>query len=150
MVIVDLVRGTVETFQEQSAGDGRRIDLDLPEAECRILGDGEALARAVRNLLDNAAKYSPASSPIRLLLTLQEERVLIAVEDQGAGIAKAEQREIFRKFVRGSSSRSLNVKGTGIGLAMVRHIVAGHEGKIEVTSEPGRGSRFTIELPRKA
>jgi len=148
--MVDLVRGTVLAFQEQHAGDSRPIDLELPAAGMHVLGDGEALARAVRNLLDNAVKYSPASSPIRLSLSADGAKIAIAVADQGAGIAKAEQREIFRKFVRGSSSRSLNVKGTGIGLAMVRHIVDGHGGKITVTSEPGRGSRFTIELPLKA
>lgn len=145
--IGDLVRGVVEEFREQAGSDGHRIDLELPAAERRIRADSEALARAVRNLLDNAAKYSPTSASIRVSVSAAAEQVAIAVEDQGAGIAKAEQREIFRKFVRGSSSRGLNVKGTGIGLAMVRHIVEGHGGAVTVESQPGRGSRFTVLLP---
>ncbi len=147
--IGDLVHGVVEDFQSQASDGGRRIDLELSAQECRIRGDAEALARAVRNLIDNAMKYSPASSPVRVSVSADREQAMIAVEDQGAGIKKPEHRKIFRKFMRGSSSRSLNVKGTGIGLAMVRHIVLGHGGKIEVASEPGRGSRFTITLPRK-
>ena len=145
----DLVRGVVEEFRAQAGSDGRRIDLDLPTGEWLVQGDVEALGRAVRNLLDNAVKYSPASAPVHVSVAAESERVAIVVEDQGAGISRSEQRAIFRKFVRGSSSRSLNVKGTGIGLAMVRHIVSGHAGKIEVASEPGRGSRFTITLPLK-
>jgi two-component system phosphate regulon sensor histidine kinase PhoR len=71
----------------------------------------------------------------------------ISVEDHGAGITKQEQREVFRKFVRGTAARALNVRGTGIGLAMVDQIVKAHGGHLELTSEPGRGSRFTMWLP---
>jgi signal transduction histidine kinase len=74
-------------------------------------------------------------------------RLAIRVRDEGAGIPSEEQKDIFRKFVRGSQARSRGVKGTGIGLAMVRHIVEGHGGEIRLESEPGRGSTFTILLP---
>lgn len=143
----DLVRGVVDAFSEEALGNGRRIQLDLPADERRVRGDSEALARAVRNLLDNAVKYSPPSSPVRVEVSAEGQQVAVSVRDEGDGIAKTEQRRIFGKFVRGSSSRDLNVKGTGIGLAMVRHIVAAHGGSVVVDSEPGRGSRFTILLP---
>lgn len=71
----------------------------------------------------------------------------ISVEDHGAGVPKQEQRDVFRKFVRGTAARTLHVKGTGIGLAMADHIVKAHGGRLELASEPGRGSRFTILLP---
>jgi signal transduction histidine kinase len=71
----------------------------------------------------------------------------ISVEDRGPGIGSEEQRDVFRKFVRGSAARTLNVKGTGIGLAMADQIVKAHGGRLELSSEPGRGSRFTILLP---
>jgi two-component system phosphate regulon sensor histidine kinase PhoR len=71
----------------------------------------------------------------------------ITVEDRGAGITKQEQRDVFRKFVRGTAAHTLNVKGTGIGLAMVDQIVKAHGGRLELLSEPGRGSRFTMWLP---
>ena len=71
----------------------------------------------------------------------------IRVRDQGAGIAQSEMKAIFRKLVRGSAAAAANVKGSGVGLAMVRHIVAAHGGEITVASEPGRGSTFTMLLP---
>jgi two-component system phosphate regulon sensor histidine kinase PhoR len=143
----DLVRGVVDAVSEEALTSGRRIHLELPAGERRVRGDGEALARAVRNLLDNAVKYSPAASPVRVEVSAEGQQVAVSVRDEGDGITKTEQRRIFGKFVRGSSSRDLNVKGTGIGLAMVRHIVEAHGGSVVVDSEPGRGSRFTILLP---
>jgi signal transduction histidine kinase len=71
----------------------------------------------------------------------------IVVEDRGPGIGSGERRDIFKKFVRGAAAKRLNVKGTGIGLAMADQIVKAHGGRIELASEPERGSRFTIVLP---
>ena len=71
----------------------------------------------------------------------------ISVEDDGAGIPKDEQRAVFRKFARGAAARTLNVKGTGIGLTMAEQIVKAHGGCLKLVSEPGRGSRFTTLLP---
>jgi two-component system phosphate regulon sensor histidine kinase PhoR len=76
--------------------------------------------------------------------------IAIAVEDHGPGISREEQRSIFRKFTRGAASHALNVKGTGIGLAMVDHIVQGHGGRVRLESEPGRGSVFTILVPGRS
>ena len=71
----------------------------------------------------------------------------ISIEDQGAGLSKVEQREVFRKFARGAAAQTMNVKGTGIGLTMAREIVKAHGGRLELVSQPGRGSRFTTLLP---
>jgi two-component system sensor histidine kinase SenX3 len=84
---------------------------------------------------------------VRVDLAGKERHVEIAVTDQGVGIPRAEQRRIFEKFVRGSAARSSNIRGTGIGLAMARHIVRAHGGDITVESEPGRGSTFRVSLP---
>jgi len=140
-----LVEQVVDEFREQA--NAHRIELNAPAGERRVRADREALTRALRNLLENAAKYSPDSSTVRVSVESQGGHFAISVEDQGAGIPKHEQREIFRKFVRGTSARTLNVKGSGIGLAMVDHIVKAHGGRIDLNSEPGRGSRFTILLP---
>ena len=113
----------------------RRSDLATPS---RIRADRDALALALRNLLDNASKYSP-NRP-RVSVSVETARALSSgspSKTEGAGIPKDEQRAIFRKFARGSSARALNVKGTGIGLAMAEQIVKAHGGRLELESEPG-------------
>jgi signal transduction histidine kinase len=112
-----------------------------------IKANREALGRAVRNLLENAVKYSPESKPVQVTLGRRRDRIAIGVHDEGFGIPSAEQKAIFEKFVRGAASKAMHVQGTGIGLAMARHIVRAHGGEIRVESEPGRGTTFTIELP---
>ncbi len=101
----------------------------------------------LRNLLDNAIKYSPDQPIVWVECGLDQGRVAIRVRDQGLGIAESERRTIFKKFMRGSAAIAANVKGSGIGLAMVSHIVAAHGGEITVASEPGRGSIFTMLFP---
>ena len=109
--------------------------------------DAEAISRAVRNLLDNAVKYSPDASPVEVGLAHQNGHVRISIRDHGMGIPAHERTKIFTKFHRGEQARSRGIKGTGIGLAMVDEIVKAHHGRIDVESEPGTGSTFTIVLP---
>jgi two-component system phosphate regulon sensor histidine kinase PhoR len=78
---------------------------------------------------------------------IEKSNVAIRVRDGGPGIPASEKRAVFRKFVRGSTAEAANVKGSGVGLAMVRHIVAAHGGDVTLASEPGSGSVFTILLP---
>jgi signal transduction histidine kinase len=101
---------------------------------------------ALRNLVDNALKYSPNAAAVWVEWGRENGRVAIRVRDCGAGIPEAERKAIFRKFVRGSAALAGNVKGSGVGLAMVQHIVAAHGGEIAVESQPGKGSTFTIRL----
>ncbi|MBZ5586650.1 MAG: sensor histidine kinase [Acidobacteriia bacterium] len=102
---------------------------------------------ALRNLVDNALKYSPADSSVWVDWNAGNSLVSIRVRDQGAGIPDAEKKLIFRKFVRGSAAEAANVKGSGVGLAMVRHIVDAHGGEITLASKPGQGSTFVMVLP---
>jgi signal transduction histidine kinase len=101
----------------------------------------------LRNLIDNALKYSPEHAAIWVQWGLDRAQVSIRVRDEGLGITAAERRAIFRKFVRGSAAAAANVKGSGVGLAMVKHIIAAHHGEIRVDSTPGSGSTFTVVLP---
>lgn len=143
-----LVREVVEEFQGEIANTNHRIEVSIPASDgATIRGDREALGRALWNLLDNAVKYSPDCPAVWVELVRDFERIAIRVRDQGAGIAIAEQKEIFKKFVRGASSKTSSAKGAGIGLAMVQHIVKAHEGEVRVESRPGQGSTFTILLP---
>jgi signal transduction histidine kinase len=97
--------------------------------------------------MDNAVKYSPDCRTVWVDVEHTRQRVSIAVRDRGLGIPLREQREIFDKFVRGADSKTRRIKGTGIGLTMVRHIVEAHGGEVVLASRPGEGSRFTILIP---
>ena len=147
----DLVDHVVQEFADRSPSAARRLAkatlVDQAHERLPIHADREALALALRNLVDNAIKYSPESSPVRVAVTSRNGSVAVSVEDQGAGISSDERREVFRRFARGAASRSLNVKGTGIGLTMADQIVKAHGGRLELESAPGRGSTFTIILP---
>ena len=145
----EMLRAVVEEFETQPGSSSHRIQLSIPPGLPEIDADREALSRAVWNLLDNAVKYSPASTTIRVEVAMDDGRLAISVRDEGPGIPAAEQKQIFRKFVRGSQAKARGVKGTGIGLAMVRHIVQGHGGEIRLRSELDRGSTFTILLPMR-
>jgi signal transduction histidine kinase len=147
----ELVDRVVRECRDQSPATADRIEWHVPsdgaDRPVWIRADREALALALRNLVDNAVKYSPASSPVRVSVTSRGHVVGIAVEDEGAGISKIERRQIFQKFARGSAAQLLNVKGTGIGLTMAEQIVRAHGGRLELESELGRGTRFTTLLP---
>ena len=130
-------------------GAARRVELLVNIAEGQsttVRADSEALALAIRNLLDNGVKYSPDSSTVRVELAREGLRLAIRVHDEGIGIPGSEQKKIFQKFVRGAGAKALSVKGTGIGLAMVQHVVSAHGGTIALDSETGRGTTFTILL----
>jgi signal transduction histidine kinase len=127
---VQLVRDTVADFQEEVARQGYRIELSCDEAGLRLRGDEEALRRALWNLLDNAVKYSPDCLTVWVDVSRHGSDLHLRVRDQGLGIAEGERAQVFRKFVRGASSREAGVKGTGIGLSMVDHIVRGHRGRV--------------------
>ena len=134
-------------FEADPAARGHRVHVaGDAEAGC-VLADRDALARALWNLFDNAAKYSPGAEAIWVDLMREPASILIRVRDAGLGIPAAEQREIFAKFVRGSTAKAENIGGTGIGLAMVRHIALAHGGSVDVESQPGAGSTFTLRLP---
>jgi signal transduction histidine kinase len=144
--VAALVRATVADFQERVAQNGYRIELTGATDAVTARADREALARALWNLLDNAVKYSPECHTVWVEMSRRSDQISIEVQDQGIGIPIAEQREIFDRFVRGGDSKARRISGTGIGLAMVREIVRAHGGEILLTSEPGRGSRFTVVL----
>ena len=141
-----LVRTVVEEFRQEAACDGFAIDLALPDDRAIVSGDREALAQALWNLLDNAVKYSGDSRTVCVEVE-GGNHVAIRVRDEGYGIPPSERNQILRKFGRGSAAKAHGIKGTGIGLAMVKHIVDAHGGKLLIDSEPGRGSTFTIQLP---
>jgi len=142
-----LVRAAVADFTEEAAASGFRVETNLGSGPATIQADEEAVRRAVRNLLENAIKYSPQCRTVWVDGTMSDHQVSISVRDQGMGIDPREQREIFQKFVRGNAAKKAGIKGTGIGLSMVQQIVAALGGEIRLESRVGAGSTFTIVLP---
>jgi two-component system phosphate regulon sensor histidine kinase PhoR len=142
------VRAVVEDLRAAAAASGREIVLTESAQPARVHADRDALMLAVRNLIDNALKYSPAPAPVAVWIGGDAQSVAIAVQDRGPGLPATERRDVFRKFVRGSAARAMNVKGTGLGLAMVDRIVRAHGGRVRVDSALRAGSTFTIALPR--
>jgi len=142
-----LVEHVAKEFEQEIAGSGRLIELHGTASGCRIEADREALYIALRNLVDNALKYSPDFPTVWVEWERENESVAIRVRDRGPGIPASERKQIFHKFVRGSAATSGGVKGMGVGLAVVHHIVRAHGGEVRVASEPGQGSTFTLLLP---
>jgi two-component system sensor histidine kinase SenX3 len=106
------------------------------------------LVSALENLVTNAMKYSGDGKKVLVEVHATEELVSIAVIDQGIGIAAKDHQRIFERFYRVDRARSRTTGGAGLGLSIVRHVVSNHGGTVSVVSEEGRGSTFTIVLPR--
>ena len=144
------LRGVAADFRNEITARGRDLELTIngTGGEGQVLiGDHEALSLAVHNLLENAVNYSPDCKTVWLEMTNDGDELRICVRDRGVGIEKHDRKRIFEKFVRGGAADELGTRGTGLGLAMVRQIVEGNGGAVELASEPGRGSTFTIRLP---
>jgi signal transduction histidine kinase len=142
-----LVRSAVAEFAEEAEAHGFRIETNLGSGGAAVQADEEAFRRAVRNLLENAVKYSPERKTVWVVGVVNGHKVSISVRDEGMGIDPKEQREIFKKFVRGSAAKKAGIKGTGIGLSMVHQISRALGGEIRLQSKVGAGSTFTIVLP---
>ena len=142
-----LTARVVSDFQQVTSKDFT-IALAVDRSETLdVKADPSSLTNALWNLLDNAVKYSPNGRDVHVSVRGDSTVVAIAVRDEGLGIPRREQSEIWGKFVRGAQARALGIKGTGLGLTLARHIVRAHGGTLEVESEEGAGSTFRIVLP---
>ena len=139
---IELVAGRAAT---------RQVEVALTAAEALIVtGDAEGLLRLFTNLLDNAIKYNREAGRVEVRLLRRDALAVIEVQDQGIGIAPAHLPRIFERFYRVDSGRTRESGGTGLGLAIVKHVAQAHGGRVEVASEPGRGSTFRVYLPLAA
>jgi signal transduction histidine kinase len=147
-----IVRQTLEAYRYQLDRAGFRIERAIDPGPLVAEVDPEAITQAFINLLDNAIKYSDGAPEKELQVTLarQGHRALLSVRDHGIGISPGEERRIFDLFYRGRDPRVAGVKGSGLGLTLVSHIVTAHGGRVLVKSHPGAGATFTLELPLAA
>jgi signal transduction histidine kinase len=145
--VATLVNEVVGEMRESATERGGRIEVVHAATAVHVQGDAQSLRLAIRNLVENAVKYSPGLPDVTVRVTVDRGRASVAVGDTGLGIDRDEQRTIFGKFVRGRAAAATRVRGTGVGLAAVKHVVDAHGGAITLESEPGRGSTFTLLLP---
>ena len=144
----EVVEAVIRTYEVRLASSGVKIVLEAPKDPLPPLRmDADGIAQAFQNLLDNAVKYSGESKEVVVTLSSGNGYVTIAVRDRGIGIARDEQRRIFERFHRVGTGLVHDVKGSGLGLSILHHIVAAHGGDVAVLSEPGKGSTFTMRLP---
>jgi PAS domain S-box-containing protein len=143
---LDLVR-EVALAVGQSQQDEHPIHLKLESDSLPLSGDRQRLGQVFANLLSNAMKYSPAGRPITVQVSASKDSASVAITDQGVGIAPEDVARLFTRFFRAQGA-SRNVQGLGLGLYITHRIVHAHGGSIDVQSEPGTGSTFTVTLPR--
>jgi PAS domain S-box-containing protein len=141
----DLTAQTVHLFDLQARERGISLETELPSDALRMGGDATKLGWALSNLIGNALRYTPPGGVIRVEATPLAEAVRISVSDSGPGIPPEQRERIFERFAQGAGPGA-----AGLGLAIVRDVVQAHGGRIFLESEPGRGSRFILELPRDA
>ena len=141
------VRAVVADFREEALAGGFEVELNLDANAPTVKADEQELRRAIRNLLENAVKYSPECRTVWVEGRVNHRQVAISVRDRGMGIEPREQREVFQKFVRGAGAKKAGIKGTGIGLSMVKQIADACGGEIRLESVVGEGSTFTIFFP---
>jgi two-component system sensor histidine kinase SenX3 len=115
--------------------------------EAKVFGDQDLLVTALRNLIDNAIRYSPENTRVGIGVRSREGLVSISVTDQGEGLSPEDQERVFERFYRVDSARSRHTGGTGLGLSIVKHVASNHGGEVTLWSQPGQGSTFTLRLP---
>lgn len=148
--VVDLVDATntsLDFFRDKA--DHKRICLntDIPRETRFLLADAEGLMTILRNLIDNAIKYTPESGIVKVSARLDGDRVAVSVEDTGVGIPQEDLGRVFERFYRVDKARSRELGGTGLGLSIVKHLAQAFGGEVGVTSRLDHGSRFTVTLP---
>jgi signal transduction histidine kinase len=141
------LRKLAADFETEIAASGTAVEADIQDGLPPISADKEALGSAVHNLLDNAVKYSPGTKMVRIAAASSGGEVRISVRDRGVGISEQDRKLIFDRFYRAGGEISKRVKGAGLGLSLVKHIVTAHGGTVECESRLGEGSTFTIRLP---
>jgi signal transduction histidine kinase/ligand-binding sensor domain-containing protein/DNA-binding response OmpR family regulator len=141
--LVPIVRSVADRFKPWIEQRGHQFTVALPDRSFEVCCDAEAITKVISNLLTNASKYTKTFVRLECRLLDDAQHFTLTVTDDGPGISEAEKQKIFRPFYQAEQ----NQPGTGIGLSIVQHIVERHHGKIDLTSELGKGSSFCVTLP---
>jgi two-component system, OmpR family, phosphate regulon sensor histidine kinase PhoR len=147
LALNDVVTGVLKTYTSHLEHEGFITSVQQNENLPTIHADREAIAEALINILDNAVKYSTADKYVRIKTGQTDSMIYVEVEDHGIGIDKHHHKKIFETFYRVSTGLTNNIKGSGLGLSLVTHIMDAHAGMIELESVPGKGSTFRLLFP---
>jgi signal transduction histidine kinase len=142
-----IVRNALEIMRYPMSMRKFRVDVSLLDQECYVFADHDAVLEALINLLSNAVKYSPGIKHVAISTAVDGREIAISVSDEGAGIAAEDQPHIFDSFYRANDIVVQKAGGTGLGLALVRHVMDAHNGRVSFSSVLGRGSTFTLHFP---
>ena len=145
--MAEVIENVLSSYRYQIDNSGFDVQTNLQRDLPPVSIDRDAMAQAVSNLLDNAMKYSPEVKQLSITTDRRGSDLSVEIADRGIGIPRAEQTRIFEKFYRVGNGLVHDVKGSGLGLSLVKHIIEAHKGTISVESDVGKGSRFTILLP---
>jgi len=145
--IGDLVRTGLEAYQHQLRKDGFRIILQVDDTVPETYADANGISLAFFNLLDNSIKYSVERKELTIRVSQSNGCVRLSVTDHGMGIPEKEREKIFEKFYRGENAIRRKIRGSGIGLSLIRQVAERHGGEVLVDSAPGKGSTFTLQIP---
>lgn len=142
----EIARNVLDAYKEQARKQGVKLRLKIPRRAPTVLGDARSLERALTCLVDNAIKFSPNGGDVELRLSQDNGQVIIALEDHGIGIDPEIRPYIFDRFYHLERAGDDLFGGLGLGLAITKQVIEQHNGVLEVESEPGKGSTFTIRL----
>ncbi len=145
--LAELIDHVESVFQKSIANEGFTVSLSIPDTLPDIEIDREAIQQVLYNLLDNAYKYSGTSKNIKIMAESSGDTLKISVKDFGIGIQREDQPKIFDRFFRGGNELTRSVKGSGIGLTIVKKIIEAHGGTVSLESTSGKGSTFQVTLP---
>ena len=145
--MAEVIENVLSSYRYQIINSGFDVQTNMQPDLPPVLIDRDAMAQAISNLLDNAIKYSREVKQLSITAETCGSDLSIEIADHGIGIPRAEQAKVFEKFYRVGNGLVHDVKGSGLGLSLVKHIIEAHQGTISVESEVGQGSRFTILLP---
>jgi signal transduction histidine kinase len=145
--LTEVIRDTLDSYRYHLEKKGFSIHEDIKADLPEIMFDAEGIASILINLLSNAIKFSSTHKEVTVRLFQSDNHAVLQVEDKGIGISSKEISRVFEKFYRSKDVKAVDAKGSGLGLTLIKHITEAHGGKIEVQSEPGQGSTFTVFLP---
>ncbi len=149
VVLQDAARQILDGLRHRAAEGGVALSLDAPAAPLRVRGDRDELLRAFENLIENAIRYGGAGGRVAISMGASgPDEAFATVRDFGPGIAAEHLPRLTERFYRADAAASRQTGGTGLGLAIVKHIMLRHRGRLEIDSEPGKGSAFTLRLER--